>query len=145
METIRVHSDFHAAHRQMGYPGKCKHVHGHTWKGTIVVRTEKFPRNSLDMAIDFGDLKDVFRRMDHKMLVSESDSSFVGNTNIDPAGVVVIPGDNPSVENIAHYCLQGVIGVIQAQYPARGLDYHIELTLQETDNNIFIVDLATTI
>ncbi|HQI75887.1 MAG TPA: 6-carboxytetrahydropterin synthase [Candidatus Latescibacteria bacterium] len=140
METIRVHSDFHAAHRQIGYAGKCRHVHGHTWRGTISLSTEKFPRNHLDMAIDFGDLKQVFRRMDHKMLVGEADREFVTAQGVDPEGVVVIPGSNPSVENIAYYCQDGVRKVIEHQYPGKGLKYHLELTLQETENNIFVVE-----
>lgn len=140
METIRVHSDFHAAHRQLRYPGKCRHVHGHTWKGTIVVSTEKFPRNDLDMSIDFGDLKDVLRRMDHKMLVSQDDQAFVERKQFEPEGVIVIPGKNPSVENVAYYCLDGVIEVITKQYPDRGIAYHLEITIQETENNVFVVD-----
>jgi len=140
METIRVHSDFHTAHRQLRYPGKCRHVHGHTWKGTIVVATERFPRNELDMSIDFGDLKDVLRHMDHKMLVCEDDKTFTAKNQFEPEGVIVIPGRNPSVENVAYYCLNGVVNVIKSQYPDRNLRYHIEITIQETENNTFIVD-----
>ena len=32
MEQITVHARFHTGHRQIGYPGKCRFVHGHTWK-----------------------------------------------------------------------------------------------------------------
>jgi len=92
------------------------------------------------MAIDFGDLKQVFRRMDHKMLVGEADREFVTAQGVDPEGVVVIPGSNPSVENIAYYCQDGVRKVIEHQYPGKGLKYHLELTLQETENNIFVVE-----
>jgi len=145
METIRVHSDFHSAHRQLRYPGKCRHVHGHTWKGTIVITTEKFPRNDLDLFIDFGDLKDVLRRLDHKMLVCQDDKTFVEREQFEPEGVVVIPGRNPSVENVAYYCLNGVIDVIKGQYPDRGVKYHVEVTIQETDNNVFVVDSDTVI
>ena len=59
MEQITVHARFHTGHRQIGYPGKCRFVHGHTWKGTIVVTTEEFPRDEIDMSLDFGDLKKV--------------------------------------------------------------------------------------
>ena len=30
METITAKGHFHAAHRQLGYDGKCAYVHGHT-------------------------------------------------------------------------------------------------------------------
>ena len=139
METIRVHSDFHAAHRQLKYPGKCRFIHGHTWKGTIVVQTDEFPRDELDMSIDFGTLKDVFRRMDHKMLISEDDTSFTCG-DFETEGVVVIPGKNPSVENVVYYCLDKTADVIRSHYPGENRKYHIEVTVQETDNNIFSAD-----
>ncbi|MBI2950896.1 6-carboxytetrahydropterin synthase, partial [bacterium] len=93
METIRVISDFHAAHRQLGYDGKCRYVHGHTWVGTFVLKAERFPRNRLDMSIDFGRLKDILRHLDHKMLVSEQDEVFLRSGLFEPEGVVLIPGD----------------------------------------------------
>ena len=72
MEQITVHARFHTGHRQIGYPGKCRFVHGHTWKGTIVVSTEAFPRDEIDMSLDFGDLKNILRKFDHKMIVRGS-------------------------------------------------------------------------
>jgi len=145
METIRVHSDFHAAHRQLGYPGKCRHVHGHTWHGTIVVSAESFPRDDLEMSVDFGDLKDVLRKMDHRMLVSEDDKVFTSGQYFEPEGIVVIPGHNPSVENVAQYCIREVIGLLRNKYPDRGITYHVEVTIQETENNIFTAAAAATI
>ena len=68
---ITVHAKFHTGHRQLGYPGKCKFVHGHTWRATITVTTDEFPRDDLDMSLDFGDLKRIVRFLDHKMLVTE--------------------------------------------------------------------------
>ena len=44
METIKARGKFHAAHRQLDYDGKCAYVHGHTWRGVFVIRTERFPR-----------------------------------------------------------------------------------------------------
>ena len=71
METIRAHSHFHAAHRQLDYEGKCAWVHGHTWRGKFVVQAERFPRiEKLDMSVDFGALKNIFKFMDHKMLIA---------------------------------------------------------------------------
>lgn len=145
METIKVKTDFHTAHRQIGYPGKCKHIHGHTWRGAVSLTTERFPRNQLDMAIDFGDLKDIFRQFDHKILVSADDREFIDNPAIDREGIIVIPGANPSVENITYFCLDALKKVIERQYPAKGLAYHVELTVQETENNIFVLETDFTI
>ena len=53
------------------------------------------------MTVDFGALKGIFRHLDHKMLVSARDEDFLRADLFDPEGVVVMPGDNPSVENVA--------------------------------------------
>lgn len=145
MEKIIVTTKFHTAHRQLGYPGKCKWVHGHTWQGKVMVSAEEFPRDDLDMSIDFGDLKNVIRFMDHKMLVTEQDATFLDPELFEPEGVVMLKGKGPSVENVAHYVLDGVAELIRKQYPGRGVRYAIEVTIQETENNIFMVEKAVII
>ena len=141
METIKAHGKFHAAHRQLEYEGKCAFVHGHTWRGTFVMRAERFPRDEkLDMSVDFGALKDVFKFLDHKMLVSERDETFANAELFDPEGVVVLPGTNPSVENVVLYCMNEAVDVLAKLFPGLGVEYHIELTIQETDNNFFTLE-----
>ena len=56
----------------------------------------------------------------------------------EPEGVVVLKGKGPSVENVAAYVFDGVVEVIQEQYPGRSVRYTVEVTIQETENNIFI-------
>src|SRR5690348_4151339 len=80
MEKIIVHAKFHTGHRQIGYPGKCRFVHGHTWRGTLSVRAEEFPRDDIDMSLDFGDLKNIMRKFDHKMIVTEGDETFMNSS-----------------------------------------------------------------
>ena len=86
MEKIIVTAKFHTGHRQLGYPGKCKFVHGHTWQGKVVVAAEEFPRDDLDMSLEFGDIKNVMRFMDHKMLVTEQDATFLDKDRFEPEG-----------------------------------------------------------
>ena len=145
MEKIIVTAKFHTGHRQLGYPGKCKFVHGHTWQGKVIVAAEEFPRDDLDMSLDFGDIKAVMRFMDHKMLVTEQDTTFLNSELFEPEGVVVLKGKGPSVENVAYYVFDGVIDLIKKQYPGRGIRYTIEVTIQETENNIFVVERAVTV
>ena len=141
METIKAHGKFHAAHRQLEYEGKCAFVHGHTWRGAFVMRTERFPRDEkLDMSVDFGALKDIFKFLDHKMLISERDETFANADLFDPEGVVVLPGTNPSVENVVLYCMDEAVDVLAKLFPGLGIEYHIELTIQETDNNFFTLE-----
>lgn len=146
METITAKGRFHAAHRQLGYDGKCAWVHGHTWRGTFVVRAERFPRlEPLDMSVDFGALKEIFRDLDHKMLISHCDRTFRDSGLFEPEGVVVMPGDNPSVENVALYCMDRAVEVLTRLFPGRGIDYDMEVTIQETDNNFFSLRRSVTV
>ncbi len=146
METLRAQGKFHAAHRQLHYPGKCAWVHGHTWRGTFVVRAERFPRDpQLDMSVDFGALKDIFERLDHKMLVSKNDSRFLDAGLFEPEGVVVMPGENPSVENVAAHCMDEAVAVLAGLFPGQQIEYHLEVTIQETDNNFYTLDRTVVI
>lgn len=145
MEKIIVHAKFHTGHRQLGYPGKCKFVHGHTWRGTVTISAEEFPRDDLDMSLDFGDIKDIMRHMDHKILVVESDTTFMDPALFEPEGIVVLEGKGPSVENVAHYVYDHVVDLIQAKFPDRGVAYTVEVIIQETENNLFVVEKRATV
>lgn len=145
MEKIIVTAKFHTGHRQLGYPGKCKFVHGHTWQGKVTITADAFARDDIDMSLEFGAIKNVMRFMDHKMLVVDSDTTFLNSEFFEPEGVVVLKGKGPSVENVALYVFDGVVDVIRKQYPGRNIRYTIEVMIQETENNIFIVEKAVTI
>ena len=145
MEKIIVHAKFHAGHRQLGYPGVCRFVHGHTWRGTVTIATETFPRDVLDMSLDFGAIKQVMRDLDHKMLVVASDTTLLDPALFDQDGIVVIEGRGPSVENVAHHVYRGVVALIRGHYPDRGLSYRIEVMIQETENNLFVVEQTATV
>ena len=111
----------------------------------MVIAAEELPRDELDMSLEFGAIKDVMRFMDHKMLVTEQDATFRNADLFEPEGVVVLKGKGPSVENVAHYVFDGVVDVIRQQYPNRNIRYAIEVSIQETENNLFIVDKSVTI
>ena len=145
MESIIVTAKFHAGHRQLGYPGKCKFVHGHTWQGSVMVSADELPRDELDMSIDFGDIKNVMRFMDHKMLITQQDTALLAAGLLDPEGVVMLKGKGPSVENVALYVFDGVVALIQRKYPGRGIRYALQITIRETENNTFRVEKTVTV
>ena len=146
METIRTHAKFDAAHRQLDYDGKCRWVHGHTWRGTFEVKAERFPRDKvLGMTVDFGALKDIYKFLDHKMLVSEHDEVFLNPDLFEPEGVVVIPGKNPNVEGVALYALNEAVDTLAKLYPGEGVTYEIGVVVQETENNVFTIERSVTI
>lgn len=89
MYDLTVETTFSAAHQLRGYKGKCEHLHGHNWKVQVHVSAKKL--NSIDIAIDFHELKDLLREvvapLDHSMLNE----------------VFPFTEKNPSSENIAKW------------------------------------------
>ena len=76
---------FDAAHTLPGHNGKCKHLHGHTYKLEVVIKGET---GKDGMILDFGELKktvkeDVLNELDH--------------TNLNEIF------DNPTAENMAQW------------------------------------------
>ena len=67
---VKKHFKFDAAHKLERHKGKCKNLHGHTWKGWVSVWAEKLDGNH--MVMDFAELKgtidSVIDKFDHKYL-----------------------------------------------------------------------------
>jgi 6-pyruvoyltetrahydropterin/6-carboxytetrahydropterin synthase len=68
--TLKVLSDFAAAHSLREYPGACQRLHGHNWKIETEVSASQV--NELGMVMDFKEIKHVVRevtdRLDHQYL-----------------------------------------------------------------------------
>lgn len=66
MSTIRITKqfDFETGHAIYGYDGKCKNIHGHSFKLAVTVIGEPISDNSqakYGMVIDFSDLKKIVK------------------------------------------------------------------------------------
>lgn len=89
MYELTVAVEFEAAHRIVGYPGKCDRLHGHNWNIEITVAGEEL--DELGMLVDFKEVKkaamQVADRLDHYYL-----------NEMEPFQKV-----NPTAENIAKY------------------------------------------
>ena len=70
MYELSIESHFSAAHYLKGYEGKCKNLHGHTFKVEVTVMGDQL--DELGMVADFGILKerlnDLLETMDHSCL-----------------------------------------------------------------------------
>jgi 6-pyruvoyltetrahydropterin/6-carboxytetrahydropterin synthase len=86
MFRIRVEDDFDASHIIPGHPGKCKNLHGHTYRVEVFVTGDKLDGNDILEGADFTLLKknlsEIIVKYDHKHMND------------------VIAG-NPTAENIA--------------------------------------------
>ncbi|WP_182188205.1 6-carboxytetrahydropterin synthase QueD [Pectinatus frisingensis] len=89
MFELSIRDSFGAAHRIVGYPGKCDNLHGHNWIVEVVVYGNKLDK--LGMLVDFKKLKKALREvidcLDHHYL-----------NELEPFAAV-----NPSAENISAY------------------------------------------
>ena len=85
--TIKVITDFAAAHLLRGYAGECSRLHGHNWKVEVEVTARTL--DDVGMGVDFKDIKantrEVIGSMDHRNL-----------NDLPPFDKI-----NPTAENIA--------------------------------------------
>ena len=82
MSTIRITKLFHfeTGHALYGYDGKCKNVHGHSYKLAVTVSGKPISDTNnvkLGMVIDFGDLKKII----NEVIVDVFDHATVFNKN----------------------------------------------------------------
>ena len=93
------------------------------------------------MSVDFGALKDIFKFLDHKMLVSVRDATFLDTKLFDPQGVVSHARRKPERRKRGRVpASTKQSGYYRSCFPQRGYQYHIEVSIQETDNNFFVAD-----
>jgi 6-pyruvoyltetrahydropterin/6-carboxytetrahydropterin synthase len=82
MNTIRITKEFsfETGHALYGYDGKCRNVHGHSYKLSVTVVGEPIDEPGavkLGMVIDFGDLKKIVK----EEVVDPFDHATVFNKN----------------------------------------------------------------
>lgn len=98
MFELSIKGDIASAHFLRGYPGKCKDMHGHTWKVEVFLTAQEL--NELGMVEDFAVLKRKFKEylaeLDHKCL---NDIEYFKTVN-------------PTAENIAKYIYEGFAPVV---------------------------------
>ena len=99
---------FEAGHRlAKGYEGKCKNMHGHSWKLTVTVEGAKL--NQYGMLIDFADLKKIVNpivdRYDHSFLVYDKDKETIKKLE---GHRKVTMKENPTSEYLAMQIAMGV-------------------------------------
>ena len=68
MYELRVKRHFDASHIVIGHPGKCAQLHGHRWVAEVSIVCQEL--NSIGLAIDFGEIKQLLDRYlpDHRHL-----------------------------------------------------------------------------
>jgi 6-pyruvoyltetrahydropterin/6-carboxytetrahydropterin synthase len=92
--TMKIVTDFAAAHLLRGYPGECSRLHGHNWKVEVEITARAL--DSVGMGVDFKVIKKVTKdyldQWDHRHL-----------NEIPPFDEI-----NPTAENISANIYQGL-------------------------------------
>ncbi len=70
MFELTVNTTFSAAHSLKGYPGDCRHIHGHNWQAAVCLRGEQL--DELGLCMDFREIKrrihSVTSELDHRLI-----------------------------------------------------------------------------
>ena len=92
--TLKVVTDFAAAHSLRDYPGDCQRLHGHNWKVEVEVTADRL--DELGMGLDFKAIRQAARKvgdeLDHRYL-----------NEVPPSDRI-----NPTAENIAAHFFQSL-------------------------------------
>jgi 6-pyruvoyltetrahydropterin/6-carboxytetrahydropterin synthase len=140
MGNIRITKQFNfeTGHALFGYDGKCRNVHGHSYKLSVTVIGRPITDTShvkLGMVIDFGDLKRIVK----EEIVDQFDHATVFNKNtphvelaqelMDRGHNVILADYQPTSENM----VLDFAARIKARLP-KNISLH-SLKLQETDTS----------
>ena len=111
MNKIRVTKSFNfeTAHALYGYDGKCKNIHGHSYKLFVTVKGTPIQDKSnpkFGMVIDFGDIKKIVKeevvdKFDHAILLNvNSPHKELGENLLTEGHKVIFTDYQPSCENM---------------------------------------------
>ena len=111
METIRITKEFsfETGHALYGYDGKCRNVHGHSYKLAVTVigkPIDEVGEVKLGMVIDFGDLKKIVKEevvdpFDHATVFNKNTPHIELAQELESRGHKVILADyQPTSENM---------------------------------------------
>lgn len=140
MSLIRITKSFNfeTAHALYGYDGKCKNIHGHSYKlfVTIIGKPIEDKTNvKFGMVIDFGDLKkivnvEVVDYFDHAIILNKNTPHVIlGKTLADENHNVIMVDYQPSCENM----IVDIAEKISAKLP-KDVKLH-SLKLHETETS----------
>ena len=140
MSNIRITKQFsfETGHALYGYDGKCKNVHGHSYKLSVTVIGQPISDNSnvkFGMVIDFSDLKKIVKEeivdnFDHATVFNKNTPHVELAAELESRGHHVILVDyQPTSENM----VTDFAKKIKNRLPA-GIKLH-SLKLQETDTS----------
>lgn len=133
---------FDAAHRLQNHDGKCRNLHGHTYKVEVTVEGEAVqvlgPQDG--MLLDFGMLKQWWRpiesQLDHVTILEDSDPLVEALQSIGLAGtsITTFPWV-PTAENFANWLRNDLQQWLNDHGPIRGQSLAATVRVWETGSS----------
>tara|TARA_R100001244_G_scaffold132321_1_gene108192 strand:+ start:4728 stop:5150 length:423 start_codon:yes stop_codon:yes gene_type:complete len=122
---------FETAHRlAKGYEGKCANIHGHSWNGSVTLRTDIL--DEFSFGIDYGNIKifykDLIDELDHSILLYRFDTELIDLCK-EKGWKYMLFDENPTSECIAKYLFEAIKERAYAYDSAIEL---IDVTIEET-------------
>lgn len=114
MLTVTKSFTFDAAHRLSFHKGKCRNLHGHTWR-VDVTATGRADSNGI--VVDFGDMKTLIgdwlnEEFDHAVIAHVDDEELQNALIILGTKCKVIESETTS-ENLAEYIYRGACSLLK--------------------------------
>ena len=132
------------AHRIRGHEGKCRFLHGHTWKIELSVSCEDDQLNALGMVVDFGILAEHFFQpiqdfFDHSCILGKDDeTAILAGQHETPEGVVQ---RHSSLDHLTHDLYAGPgFSAHGAKLNVKFLDFNI--TAETLSKHLFEMALV---
>lgn len=140
--------EWDSAHRVPLHTSKCRHLHGHRYKGEFTICSDTLTVEGF--VIDFGDIKKVIKdwideHMDHNTIAQRSDDFM---TTCDTVGwqkygaahkKFYLMEEAPTVENIAQELLVKLQPLVAEARSDGGSAWLTQIRLWETPNNSAVV------
>lgn len=135
MNIVRVTKSFNfeTAHALYGYDGKCKNIHGHSYKLFVTVKGQPIEDASnpkFGMVIDFGDIKKIVKAkvvdwFDHAILLNANSPHKELGEHLTQEGHKVIFTDyQPSCENMLLHMVKLIQGELQSSVQLQAMRLH---------------------
>lgn len=105
MFSVKVITDFSAAHALRGYQGDCARVHGHNWTVETTLAVEVL--DEIGISVDFKVIKEQT-----KSIINTLDHQFINE--IKPFDMI-----NPTAENLSKYFYQTLKKQLKSLYGSR--------------------------
>lgn len=132
---ISAETKFDAAHRLSNYIGKCRKIHGHTYRVIITIQSGKL--NTWGAVIDFKDLKELLKKhiddkYDHRLILKSEDIQNKVISKILEEDWIVWMESNPTAENMARDIYKDLAPAIRNKFESVEL---VSVIVYETATN----------